>query len=216
MVKVGITGNYFSGYGDIALIFGSKGVPVFDADVVLKFILNYSEDAIAKICSRFPNAYRDSFLDTKLIDSDEKFDKVLDIVYLDLIKAYDKWRFNHKLAPYTIFKSAIIFERHIDQYTHYNINVYKPKSDRKFLINLETDIPMLKIQDILDKEMDELKKNKSANYVINNYDAYQPSIDRQVEAIHKKILEKCKVDREIPKFTSSNMDKFVEYNGLLM
>ena len=42
MIKVGLSGNRYAGKDAVSRLFEQIRVPVFDADIVLKFILNYN------------------------------------------------------------------------------------------------------------------------------------------------------------------------------
>ena len=41
MIKVGLSGNRYSGKTAISKMFKQIGIPVFDADIVLKFIIGH-------------------------------------------------------------------------------------------------------------------------------------------------------------------------------
>jgi dephospho-CoA kinase len=57
MIKVGLTGNRFSGKDTVCKLFEQIGVPVFNADVVLKFILNYNYEINYKIRNIFGDVF---------------------------------------------------------------------------------------------------------------------------------------------------------------
>ena len=42
MIEIGLTGCRYSGKTSVSKMFKQIGVPVFDADTILKFILNFS------------------------------------------------------------------------------------------------------------------------------------------------------------------------------
>ena len=177
MYKVGLTGNFYSGYNEVAEIFEAKNIPVFNADVVLKFMLNYSEKHIRKIKEKFGN------------------DKILDIVQLDLIKAYEKWRIKNYNSHYTIFKSSILFERKINTSMNFNISVFRPKTERRRELTTFTSMPPFTIDNILDNEMDELQKNGKSDYVIHNYGISKQgssefAVESQVNNINKALVKK--------------------------
>ena len=50
-LKVGFTGNRFSGKTRVSKVFKQIGIPIFDADVVLAFIINH--DNIIYVMSLF-------------------------------------------------------------------------------------------------------------------------------------------------------------------
>jgi len=196
MYKVGLTGNFYSGYNEVAEIFEAKGVPVFDADVVLKFMLNYSEKHVRKIKEKFGNdIYKMCLLDTKMLNTNKDFDKLLDVVELDLIKSYEKWRIKNYNSHYTIFKSSILFERKINTSMNFNISVFRPKTERRRELTTFTSIPPLTIDNIIDNEMDELQKNGKSDYVIHNYGISQQGssefgVEAQINNINKALIKK--------------------------
>lgn len=191
MIKVGITGNYYSGYEEISDIFKNKvGVPVFDADVVLKFIINYREDVIKKIKIKFGSSvYNFGLLKSDVFNTTEKFDCVLDLAQMELLQAYEKWRLVNKDFYYTIFKSAILFERNFDTSMDYTISVFKPKNDRVYEFAKKTHTIVSESYNLINKEMDELEKNKNSTHIIHNYEAAAP-ISRQVQNVHDSINKK--------------------------
>ena len=194
MYKVGLTGNFYSGYGDVADAFEMKGVPVFDSDLVLKFMINYSESTIEKMKSKFGTSiYRQGLLDMKRFESESEMERLLDYLQLDLMKSYEKWRVKHLNKPYTIFKSSILFEKDLNQSMNFVITTYRPKVDRRKDIQSLTHLPYSKISDILDNEMDEDKKNEKSDYVIHNYFRFSKggvNFLNQVDRVHDLITSK--------------------------
>ena len=197
MLKIGLTGNYLSGYTDIADLFEEKGIKVFDADVVLRFMTNYSIEHTKKISSILgPKAYIGGVVDSNFFDSKDKFDKLLDCLQVDLIKAYEKWRIKNYNSIYTIFKCSILFERSLDKHMNFNISVYRPKMERRRDMAYETALSNLKIEKILDNEMDELNKNLKSNFIIHNYNSggsysdNQENLKDQIHNIHRALIKK--------------------------
>ena len=198
MIKVGLTGNTCSGYERVATLFKTLGVPVFDADVALKFLLTYREDIARKIRVEFgEGVFNKGLIIASRFNSTQKFDKLVDIVELDLLKLYETWRFVNKDANYTIFKSSILFERKLNKSMNYNISVFRPRDERALALSklcIRRDSPILhpiklsEAFEIIESEMDELTKNQIAEYTIHNYEGQ--SIMNQVKDIHKKIEDK--------------------------
>lgn len=207
MIKVGLTGNFWSGHNEVADLFEEKEIKVFDADLVLKFILLYSQEHITKIQAKFgKEIYQSGLLDLKYFDDNRKFNQLFDIVQLDLIKAYEKWRIKNWNSVYTIFKSSVLFERDLDKHMNFTISVYRPSGLRKWDLTQNTQISKHTIDFILDNEMDELVKNTKSTYQVNNYSSMEISysertenLKKQVENIHSALLKK-------------NQNNFHEYN----
>lgn len=207
MIKVGLTGNFWSGHNEVADLFEERDIKVFDADLVLKFILLYSQEHITKIQSKFgKEIYQSGLLDLKYFDDNRKFNQLFDIVQLDLIKAYEKWRIKNWNSVYTIFKSSVLFERDLDKHMNFTISVYRPSSLRKWDLTQNSQINKHIIDFIIDNEMDEVVKNTKSTYQVNNYSSMEISysertdnLKKQVEKIHVALLKK-------------NQNNFHEYN----
>lgn len=199
MIKVGLTGNYFSGYNEVGDIFSENRIPVFDADVIIKYLINYSEKHFNKIREVFGNdIYKMGLIDLDKFSNNSKFDELLDIIELDLIKYYENWRFSNKQKSfYTIFKSSILFERKFNEHMDVNISVFRPSNERRKDVTEYSFVTPNTIDHILSNEMCELEKNSKSDYVIHNYGSYYTNnssfnVKKQISSIGKSINDKYK------------------------
>jgi dephospho-CoA kinase len=216
MLKVGLTGNFWSGHNQVAEIFEEKGIHVFDADLVLKFILLYSNTHIEKIKSKFGNnIYEKGLLDLKYFDNNSKFDSLLEIVQLDLIKAYEKWRMHKWDYPYTVFKSSILFEREMDRHMNYNINVCRPAPMRKFDLIHGTQMSKHTIDFIVDNEMDETMKSSKSTYTIN-MGGMESSFHEKSENLKSQVfnIDRALKNKEVGNYRDYNRGE--SYKNMLM
>ncbi len=130
MLKIGLTGNVCSGMDKVGDLFKTLGVPVFDADLALKFLINYRIDVINLLKGQFgKDIYTNGIIDGSKFNT-ARFNILLDIAQIELIKLYETWRFLNKDASYTIFKSSILFERGLESIMNYSISTFLPKNDR--------------------------------------------------------------------------------------
>lgn len=190
MLKIGLTGNYYSGYNEVGDIFEELGMPVFDADLIIKYMLNYSVEYVNKIKFAFgENIYYAGLLDLSKFDTNEKFDKLFDIIQLDLIKSYEKWRIKNWNKFYTIFKCSVLFERKLDANMNYTITTFTPELQRKHDLITTSQMPREMIDNILSNEMDELLKNQKATYVIHGYRGLS-ELRKSVNDVHRAIMKK--------------------------
>jgi dephospho-CoA kinase len=191
MIKVGLTGNRYSGKKTVAKYFKSLGVPVFDADVVMKFIINYNTQIFKKIKQEFgENISNLGLIDTQRFDSDVKMNKLIDLIEFDMWESYSRWLVKNSDAPYTIFKSSILFERNLKRSFDKTINVFCPAKVRseRYANDSIAGISKWTVLEIMKQEMDEYEKNVLSDFIIHNYDAISP-IDNQVNFIHKDLIE---------------------------
>lgn len=188
MLKIGLTGNVCSGMDKVGDLFKTLKVPVFDADIALKFIINYREDIIRLLKIQFgKDVYKMGVIDGSQFGT-AKFNMLLDIAQIELLRLYESWRLVNKDAAYTIFKSSILFERGLDSYMNYTISTFLPKNERALLLAKKYNIRLMEASDVVETEMDEFEKNGKSTFVIHTYDNL--SIISQTRDIHEKIESK--------------------------
>lgn len=170
MIKVGLSGNRYSGKNRVVNIFKQIGVPVFEADVVLKFILQHNYELQAEISDKVGRVYfKDGLLNEEKVKSDGKFSKILEIVKPDLMSAWRRFIIKNKGSIYCIFHSSILFESNLYKEMDQNISVFAPFADRVERCKFLTKKSVSSIYSLVKTEMDELDKNKLSKYVIHNY-----------------------------------------------
>jgi dephospho-CoA kinase len=193
MIKIGLSGNRYSGKKRVGKIFKQIGVPVFDADVILKFILQYNYELQTEISDRVGSKYfKNGVLDYEKVLIDGVFSKIIRIVEKDLFDAWRKFQEKNYKSIYCIFKSSLLFEVDWNKKMNYNISVFAPYADRlercKYLTNESNSAIYL----LSKSEMDELDKNNLSDFVIHNYDIdsnfYGDSLT-QVHKLDKKIID---------------------------
>jgi dephospho-CoA kinase len=212
MINVGLTGNACSGYEKVAEIFNKLyDVPVFDADIALKFLLNFRVDIIRDIRITFgSDIYEKGVIDPKNFNTTEKFDKLVQIAQPELIKLFYSWQ-RDKVdikKQYVIFKSSILFERKFEDQMDCTISVFKPKNDRAMLLSKQTGAKLSDTYSIVGAEMCELMKNSLAKWTIHNYDDL--SLLTQTENINGLLLSKAVNERKLlPISTSHNYNSII-------
>ena len=187
MIKIGLSGNRFSGKDRIADLFKFYSIPIFDADLVLKFMFNCDYEFLGKIREQSGADYFriNDKLDPVRISYDNVFDGMLDMIEKKLFLAYEKFQKDNFEAVYTIFKSNLLFERGWYGEMDLNIIVDAPLLIRYNRGLKKTDLSVRQLELLIDKESNSNVKGALADYVIDNYS------DANVE---KKILE---IDQEI-------------------
>ncbi len=190
MIKVGLSGNRYSGKSRVANLFKQIGIPVFDADTVLRFILNYNWELLGEIKHELGSEiFQGDYLNFREIKNPEVFNNVLKLVEPDILRAYD--RFNKKQnSIYTIFHSSILFERGWDKNMDRSISVFSSHTDRISRCKQLTKMGLLVINDLSKTEMDPLEKNRLSDYTIHNY-------NDETSAFGDTFNQVCKVDQKI-------------------
>lgn len=119
MIKIAITGNIGSGKSYVSLLFKELGIPVFDSDREAKLLYNRPEIR-QKMVERFgTDIYQeDGSLDRRMMASKLFADLcalgyVESVLYPVLNAWFDEWA-DQQTAPYVLYESALIFEKHLE------------------------------------------------------------------------------------------------------
>lgn len=189
MIEVALTGCPFSGKKRVAKLFKQIKVPVFEADTVMKFILNFRPHVDEPIRANVGSfVYKNGFLNADAFVTDSLFDKAIDVVEFELFQAWERFKLKHTGSSYVIFKSSILFERGWEKKFDQIISVFAPKEERAFRAKMSTNLRVDFIWSNLDKGIPDLTKNKKSTYVIHNYES-GPDVLSQVNNVDKKIVE---------------------------
>lgn len=172
MIKVGLTGTRFSGKDSAIAYFRKIGIPIFDADVVIKFILNYNYEIVEEIKKLHGIQLFDDDMSLSInkLSQNGKFNDILSHIEEDLFFAYDNFNKKNKNSIYSVFSCSVLFEQKWDKKMDHNISIYAPFMERieraKRVFNSKN---ITKITTLLAKETSELEKNKLADYVVHSY-----------------------------------------------
>ncbi len=203
-LKIGLTGNYLSGINDITASFKRYGIPVYDCDLMIKYLLYNSQEHIEKVRELFgEHVFNEGVIDVKKFDgSDESgelhFNVLLKLLYDDIKGYYETWRLKHKKSLYTIFKSNILYESGFHTQMDHNICVFRPIKFRATELYKFHSYAYEWAYKLLESEMEEKHKSTYSTYTIYNYDNYNKSVEDQISDIHNTIKNKVKVVQVAP------------------
>ena len=188
MIKVGLTGTRFSGKDNAATYFKKIGIPVFDADIVIKFILSYNWEIVEEIKNKLGGDIFDSSgrLDYNKLVSSGNFSSVLSLIEDDLFFAYDRFNEKNNKLIYSIFNCSVLFEEEWNNKMDYTISVYAPFIERVERAKKYIGSNITKITSTISKEMSELEKNKLSNYVIHSYG--ENNVFSQIHKIDQELI----------------------------
>jgi dephospho-CoA kinase len=194
MIKVGLSGNRYSGKDRVSTLFEQISIPVFQADIVAKFILMYNYELQNDIMNKVGYEYfnQDGLLDYNKVKSSGNFDKIIDIIEPDLFNAYKKFNERNKESIYSIFHSSILFERGWNKKMHYNINIFSSTNDRLERCKYLTKKTVSSIYNLAQGEMKDIDKSKHSDFVVHNYNDVNLTIGdclTQVNKIDQQIID---------------------------
>ena len=191
MLKIGITGGIGSGKTTVAKVFEVLGIPVYNADLAAKRLMN--EDALLKekIKQEFGAAvYKNEKLDNKYLaqivfSSEEKLELLNSIVHPATINDANNWMVNQS-TPYTLKEAALLFESGAAELLDYVIGVTAPAPVRLQRVMHRDNVSREEVMARMNKQLDEEIKMKLCNFIITNDE--QQLLIPQVLALHETIL----------------------------
>lgn len=195
MLKVGITGGIGSGKSIVCQVFHTLGIPVFNADLAARELVNTDPALIQAIKRLFgPDIYINGKLDRQEVSAivfkePVKLKQLNALVHPATI-AYGKAWMEKQTTPYVIKEAAIFFESGSYKDMNVMIGVFAPKELRIQRAIQREGMSLEKVRERMASQMDEEEKMKRCDYVIIN-DGVYPVIPR-VNELHQLLLAKAK------------------------
>ncbi len=199
MIQIALSGSPFSGLEIASSKFKEIGVSVFNADLILNFILNHKIDVMTEIerkigyvpYTRNVDGNGGSF-DPFKVKNDLDFDSIIDIVELDILESYDRYvRKNIKNSLYTIFASSILHERKLNIKFDVVINCFSPTSMRSETAKSQGGLSYSDFLSRSKKEISEYEKNERSDHVIHTYIG-GIILDESISNIHYDVISRIK------------------------
>jgi dephospho-CoA kinase len=191
MLKVGLTGNYCAGLDAVVIILRKMGIIVFDADLIIKFLLYNNTEMINKIKAQFGKiVFFENQVDISSFRTAEQFNSLIKLIEPELLRSYEKFRLVNRDSKYIFFKSQILFETGLNTYMNINVSVFKPNGSRVADIQRINKLRTTEAWKIVDSEMDSFQKNRMCQYTIHNYEAHNDGLEKQIASILKALNSK--------------------------
>lgn len=195
MISVGLTGGIGTGKTTVANIFKVLGIPVFDADVEAKKIMNENKVVQEKIAAIFgKESYENGKLNRNHIaaivfNDTQKLKLLNDIIHPETIALSKKW-INNQTTSYCIKEAALLFESGSAEGLDYVIGVFAPTALRIKRVVQRDNLTPEQFKNRMNKQMDEEIAKKLCDFIIVNDE--QQLLIPQVIKIHDQILSKIK------------------------
>ena len=191
MLKIGITGGIGSGKSTVANLFEVMGIPVYNADLAAKRLMNEDVALKEKIKQQFgDDVYKNEKLDNKYLaqivfSSEEKLHLLNSIVHPATINDANAWMLK-QTTPYTLKEAALLFESGAAELLDYVIGVTAPAPLRLQRVMQRDNSSREDVMARMNKQMDEEIKMKLCNFIITNDE--QQLLIPQVLALHETLL----------------------------
>lgn len=196
-IKVGITGGIGSGKSTVCQIFKLLGVPVFEADLVAKQLLNTNSEIKENLIRLFGKEIytKNIGVDRKklagiIFNDDIKLSKVNKLIHPVVLEEFNNWA-NQQNSPYIIHEAAILFESDFYKMMDFNILVSAPEKQRIKRVTKRDGINAEQVKERMAKQWNDDEKRKLASIEIKNDN--KNLIIPQIIRIDKNLKEHGKI-----------------------
>ncbi len=172
MIRIALTGSIGMGKSTVAGMFEAAGVPVFDADAVVRKLQGPGGALIEKIGELFPGCVRSGTLDrdclAQIVLADRsKLAELEQIVHPAVRDWREAFIENHRDAPALVFEIPLLFETGGEKDFDKVIVVSAPLDKQRLRVLERQGMTPAKLDSILERQMPDEEKRRRADFVVD-------------------------------------------------
>jgi len=172
MIRIALTGSIGMGKSTVAKMFERCGVPVFDADAVVRELEGEGGGLVAKIGELFPGCVRCGTLDreclAQIVLADRSKLALLEgIVHPAVREARDAFAQAHAEAKALVFEIPLLFETATESEFDKIVVVSAPADVQRARVLGRTGMSADKLDSILARQMPDEDKRARADFVVD-------------------------------------------------
>ena len=172
MLKLAITGSIGMGKSTVAKMFEAAGVPVFDADAVVRDLQTNDPRLIRAIGDRFPGTVSGGVLDRErlaraVLGAPLELKALEAIVHPEVQAARTRFLEANKDAPALLFDIPLLFETGGEEAFDKVIVVSAPEQVQRARVLARAGMTKDKLEAILARQMPDEEKRKRADFVVD-------------------------------------------------
>ena len=185
MITLGLTGSIGMGKSTVAAMFADAGVPVFDADAVVRLLQGPGGRLVPAIESRFPGTTRNGAVDRDALSA-AVFGDPDELAALEAIVHpavhHERTRFivGHGDAQALLFDIPLLFETGGDEAFDQVIVVTAPADVQRERVLARPGMTVHKFELILARQLPDAQKRARADFIIDtsgHFDATRGQVD---------------------------------------
>ncbi len=191
MKIVGLTGGIGSGKTTVAKMFASYGVPVYNADIEAKKLMNSSHTIREQLISLLgEETYQNGILNRKymagrIFNNPDLLDKANAIIHPKVAANFLQWA-KVQTAPYVLKEAAILFESGSFSNCDAVILVTAPREERIKRVMERDQVSREEVLARMNNQWSDEKKRGLSDFIIQNENL--SDTHKQVETIHLALL----------------------------
>jgi len=172
MIRIALTGSIGMGKSTVARMFEAAGVPVFDADAVVRALQGPGGDLVEKIGEVFPGCVRSGTLDREclaaiVLSDREKLSVLEQIVHPAVRQAREDFIAAHPGARALVFEIPLLFETGGHNEFDKVVVVSASADVQRARVLLRTGMSPAKLDSILARQTPDEDKRAKADFVID-------------------------------------------------
>jgi dephospho-CoA kinase len=187
MIRVALTGSIGTGKSTVAKMFATAGVPVFDADAVVRQLQGPGGGLVSKIGELFPGTVRCGTLDRDclahiVLADRQKLAALEQLVHPAVREAREAFASAHADAPALVFEIPLLFETGGEREFDKVIVTSAPPDVQRARVLKRMGMSPAKLESVLARQTPDDEKRRRADFVIDT-GADLSTTERQVRDI---------------------------------
>ena len=172
MIRIALTGSIGMGKSTVAEMFERAGVPVFDADAVVRALQGPGGGLVEKIGQLFPGCVRSGTLDREclaaiVLADRQKLAMLEQIVHPAVRQARDDFVADHADAAALVFEIPLLFETGGEAEFDKVVVVSAPPNVQRARVLERTGMTAAKLDSILARQLPDEEKRARADFVVD-------------------------------------------------
>jgi dephospho-CoA kinase len=172
MIRLALTGSIGMGKSTVAAMFERAGIPVFDADAVVRRLQAEDPELIAAIGSRFAHTVANGILDrqalaARVLANPEELAALEAIVHPAVHAERARFLLANQNTPVVLFDIPLLFETHGEQAFDKIIVVSALAEAQRRRVLARPGMTEPKFQAILERQLPDEEKRRRADFVVD-------------------------------------------------
>jgi dephospho-CoA kinase len=172
MIRIALTGSIGMGKSTVAEMFRKAGIPVFDADAVVRRVQAHNAEVIAAIGERFEGTVSDGALDrdalaAHVLGEPEELAALEAIVHPAVHAERARFLLSNQDKPALVFDIPLLFETHGEEAFDKVVVVSAPAEIQRQRVLARPGMTEARLASILERQMSDEEKRKRADFVID-------------------------------------------------
>lgn len=203
-LRIGLTGGIGSGKTTVSQLFAELGVPIIDADLIARELVEPCRPALTEIVAQFGEELLDSQgnLDRgklrQRVFSDEAQRKTLEAILHPRIRAELNQRAEKTHAPYCILSIPLLLESGLESLVDRILVVDVSESTQVSRASDRDHVTASQIEDIMQKQVSRASRLAAADDILDNEKQDISGLRTQVIRLHQKYLALASPDSPHP------------------